>query len=351
MSATSDLSLRIEHDSGQTSLLTVPTPVAIDTNAVTLASINIERALDRVARAEARVFRSDWLDVLDIVNRRNDQVFIDDGGGNTIFGGRLDDWQFETETVSVLVDSFERDSLDASPPASFSRNGVADDAIASDIIGLVPAPVSAGAIEQTTSSIDFSETHTSPGELLQTLARDTGAEVRYQSDGTVDYLESRGATQSETLSPTSRSVVGDTQLRQTLREETTDIRVVSASDPTISESSVAIPTGSGDRQVFRVERIGSTSTSRLQSRADTLAAEITSAPRYLEIDATVDPLELSGGVSLGDKFPVSLPQYDIGQTLRVIETVRSIDEAGELVDVTLSNRSRTLTGRDGPLAI
>jgi hypothetical protein len=351
MSATSDLTLRIEHDSGETSLLTVPTPVAIDTNEVTLASINIERALDRVARAEARVFRADWLEVLDLVNRRNDQVFIDDGGGNTIFGGRLDDWQFETETVSVLVDSFERDSLDASPPASFSRSGVSDDAIATDIISLVPAPISAGAIEQTTASIDFAETHTSPGELLQTLARDTGAEVRYRSNGTVDYFESRGATRSETLSPSSRSVVRDTKLRQTLREETTDIRVVSNSDPTTSASSVAIPTGSGDRQVFRVERIDSTATSRLQSRADTLAAEISSEQRYLEIDATLDPLELSGGVSLGDEFTVDLPQYDINRSLRVIETVRSIDEAGELVDATLSNRSRTLAGRDGPLAI
>jgi hypothetical protein len=100
-----------------------------------------------------------------------------------------------------------------------------------------------------------------------------------------------------------------------------------------------------------VERIDSTATSRLQSRADTLADEISSEQRYLEIDATLDPVELSGGVSLGDAFTLTLPQYDINRELRVIETVRSIDEAGELVDVTLSNRSRTLAGRDGPLAI
>ena len=351
MSAASDLTLRIEHASGETSTLTVPTPVAIDQDDVTLQSIQIDRALDRVARAEARVFRGDWLDVLDLIDRRNDEVFVDDGDGTTIFGGRLDDWQFETTTVSVLVDSFERDALDADPPSSFSRSAASDATIASDIIGLLSDPISAGTVEETTASIDFAETHVAPGELLRRLARDTGAEVQVRADGTVDYLASRGGTQSETLSPSSRAIVGEPSLRQTLREEVTDVRAVSQSDPTVFESATAVSTGSGDRQVFEVVEVDSTSSSRLQSRADTLADEFSSAPRYLEVSATIDPLALSTGVDVGDEFPVSLPQYQVDQDLRVIEAVRSIDEAGELVDVTLSNRTQTLAGRDGPLAI
>lgn len=351
MSAASDLTLRIEHASGETSTLTVPTPVAIDQDGVTLQSIQIDRALDRVARAEARVFRADWLDVLELIDRRNDEVYVDDGDGKTIFGGRLDDWQFETTTVSVLVDSFERDALDASPPASFSRSSTSDATIASDIIGLLSDPISAGTVEETTASIDFEETHVAPGELLRRLARDTGAEVRFRADGTVDYLASRGETQTETLSPSAGAVVGEPSLRQTLREEVTDVRAVSQSDPDVFESATAVSTDSGDRQVFEIVEVNSTSSSRLQSRADTLADEFSSAPRYLEISATVDPLALSTGVDVGDEFPVALPQYQIDETLRVIEAVRSIDEAGELVDVTLSNRTQTLAGRDGPLAI
>jgi len=351
MSAASDLTLRIEHASGETSTLTVPTPVAIDEDDVTLQSIQIDRALDRVARAEARVFRQDWLDVLDLVDRRNDEVFVDDESGATIFGGRFDDWQFETATVSVQIDSFERDALDAESPSSFSRSATSDATIASDIIGLVPDPITAGTVEETTASIDFSETHIAPGELLRRLARDTGAEVAVRADGTVDYLASRGGTQTEVLSPSAGAVVGEPSLRQTLREEVTDVRAVSQSDPTVFESATAISTSSGERQVFEVVEVDSTSSSRLQSRASTLADEFASAPRYLEIQATVDPLALSTGVDVGDEFPVKLPQYQVDQDLRVIEAVRSIDEAGELVEVTLSNRTQTLAARDGPLAI
>lgn len=351
MSAASDLTLRIEHASGETSTLTVPTPVAIDQDDVTLQSIQIDRALDRVARAEARVFRADWLDVLALVDRRNDEAFIDDGSGTTIFGGRLDDWQFETTTVSVLIDSFERDALEASPPSSFSRSSASDATIASDIINLVPNPISPGTVEETTTSIDFSESHVAPGELLRRLARDTGAEVRVRADGTVDYVASRGGTQSETLSPSSRAIVSEPSLRQTLREEVTDVRAVSQSNATVFESATAITTSSGERQIVEVVEVDSTSSSRLQSRASTLADEFAAAPRYLEIQATLDPLAFSTGVGVGDEFPVSLPQYQVAQDLRVIDAVRSIDDAGELVEVTLSNRSQTLAARDGPLAI
>ena len=351
MSAASDLTLRIEHVSGETSTLTVPTPVAIDQDDVTLQSIKTERALDRVARAEARVFRTDWLDVLELIDRRNDEVFIDTGDDETIFGGRFDDWQFETTTVSVFIDSFERDALDADPPSSFSRSAASDASIASDIISLAPAPISEGTVEETTTSIDFAETHVAPGELLRRLARDTGAEVRVRADGTVDYLASRGETQAETLSPSSGAVVGEPSLRQTLREEVTDVRAVSQSDPTVFESATAIPTDADERQVVEVVEVNSTSSSRLQSRADTLADEFSSASQYLEVSATIDPLALSTDVDVGDEFSVSLPQYQVDQDLRVIEAVRRIDEAGELVDVTLSNRSQTLAARDGPLAI
>lgn len=343
--SSSDLTLRIEHDSGATSTLTVPTPVAIDNNDVTLASITIDRAIDRVARCEARVFRPDWVDVLEKVDRRNDEVFVDDDSGTTIFGGRLDDWQFESATVSLFIDSFERDALDAEPPTSFSRSATADDVIATDIINLVDAPVAAGTTDQTTSSIDFAEAHVSPGKMLRRLARDTGAEVKFRADGTADYLTSRGATKSETLDPASEALVSEPRLRQTVRENVTDVRAVSQSDDSIFESASAISVGSGGRAVFEVDRISSTSSSRLQARAARLANEFASAPEYIEVEVTLDPLALSSAVDIGDEFPVKLPAYDIDETLRIIEATRRIDGEGEQVDAILANREDTLAAR------
>jgi len=200
---TSDLTLRIEHSNGNQSKLRIPTPTAIDSNAVTLAAISIDRDLDRIARAEARVFRSEWRDVLSDLDRRDDELFIDDDAGNTLFGGRIDDWEFGGPTVSVFVNSFEVDATDDDPPSSFSRSGVSDKSIASDLIGLMGAKLSAGTIDQTTSSLDYSATHTAPGAMLRDLAATTGADVRYRPDGTVDYLADRGTTLSETLSPAS----------------------------------------------------------------------------------------------------------------------------------------------------
>ena len=350
---TADLTLRIEHASGETSRLVVPTPVAIDEDDVTLASIRIDRALDRVARCEARVFRPDWLDVLDKVDRRNDEAFVDTDDGETIFGGRLDDWQFEAVTVSVLIDSFEVDALDSEPPVEFTRTGVADDKIVADVLNDVDdaSPIAPAAIERTTDDIDVEESHVSAGKILRRLARDTGAELRYQADGGVDYLATRGTVRAEPLRPSTGAIVEEPRIREALREETTGVRVVSDEDPTLFEEAISIETSPGERQKFKIDRIDSTSSSRLQARATRLANEIADAPEYLEIETTVDPLALNSGLAVGDSFPVILPAFGIDERLRVLEATRRIDNAGELIDVVLSNRSETMSGRDGPLAV
>lgn len=341
----SDLSLVIEHQSGATSELVVPTPVAIDEESPTLSTIDVERALDRVGRAEAAVFRSEWLDVLERIDRRNDELYIEDADGVAIFGGRLDDWQFSGTIVDVQIDSWERDGLDADPPPSFSRTDVGDDVIAEDLIDLIPAPIERGTIEVTTSSIDYEKTHWAPSRMLRDLAESTGAELAYRPDGTVDYLERRGADRAETLSPSSGAVIDEPRIRETLREEVTDVRAVSDDDPTIYEEAVAIETSSDEKQVWEVDHIDSTSSSRLQARATRLANEYSSAPEYLEVETSLDGAVLDPLPEVGDRFRVSLPAYDVDEELRVIETDRSIDGDGDTVGALLSNRKLTLSGR------
>lgn len=339
----SDLTLRIEHASGETSTLTVPTPTAIDTQDVTLATIRIERALDRVARCSARVFRADWRDVLTRLDRRDDEFYVDQSDGSTVFGGRLDDWQFEGETVSVKIDSFETDALAAEPPPSFTRTDISDQQTALDMIGLVSAPVSAGTVEQTMASIDTDETHRSPGAMLRTLTKITGANLAYRPDGAVDYLTDRGTDRAVEIAPASGVVISEPRIRQTVREEVTHVRAVSQSDPTAYEEALVTTDG---REHWYVDRIDSTAASRLQGRATRLANEYADAPEYIEIETTLDPLAIDGDIALGDRYPVRLPAYGIAQQLRVFELTRHIDADGETVDVLLTNREATVAGRN-----
>jgi hypothetical protein len=342
--ADADLTLRIEHANGSVSELVVPTPTAIDEDAVTLATIAIERALDKVARCEARVFRSSWLDVLEELDRRDDKLFVEDSSGSDIFGGRLDDWQFDGSTVSVQIDSFERDALDAERPASFERTGMADDDIARDFLALVDAVEPATtAFEQTTSSIDYQATHLSPGSMLRELIGSTGAEIEYRPDGAVEYLERRGTNHTETLSPTNGTIVSDPRIRSNIREDVTHVRAVSQNDDTLYEEAVAV--SDSDREVWEIDEVNSESSSRLQARATQLANEYESAPAYLEVETRLDVDALSTDPAIGDRYPVDLPAYGINQDLRIIELERSIDEDGERVDILLSNRKLTLAGR------
>lgn len=346
MSAASDLTLRIEHASGEVSVLVVPTPTAIDDDLVTLASIRTELALDRVGRCEAIVFRDSWLDVEDRLDRRNDELYVVDADGQEIFGGRLDDWQFEGTAVSVQIDSWERDPRESEPPASFERTAASDATIASDLIDLMPAPITAGTVEQTTASIDYSATHTPPAVMLRELTQSTAADVQYHPDGTLDYVERRGTDRGETLSPTSGAIISEPRIRRTMREDTTDVRAISTDDASIFEEAEAIPTGADEREVWETDEIRSVSSSRLQARATRLANEVAEAPEYLEVTTALDPQVLTVTPAVGDRYTLDLPDAGISTNVRIIEADRVIDEQGDRLDnVLLSNRKLTLRNR------
>lgn len=346
MSVTADLTLRIEHGSGEVSELVVPTPVAIDEDLVTLASIRTELALDQVGRCEAVVFRDSWLAVEQLLDRRNDELYVVDTDGEEIFGGRLDDWQFEGSIVSVQIDSWERDPRESEPPTSFERIAVSDATIASDLIDLMPAPITAGTVEETTSSIDYEATHTHPAIMLRELTESTAADVRYHPDGTLDYLERRGTDRGETLSPTSGAVISEPRIRRTMREDTTNVRAISTDDASIFEEAEAIPTSTDEREVWQTDEIRSTSSSRIQARATRLANEVADAPEYLEVTTSLDPLALNATPQVGDRYTLELPASGISTEVRVIEADRVIDEQGDRLDnVLLSNRKLTLRNR------
>lgn len=340
---TLDLELRIDHADGGTSVLGIPTPERIDVEPVALTRISLRQSRRLVDRGEATVVAIEWRDVVPKINRRDDTVEIvrtDTATDETIIGGRLDDWQFSGATASVQVDSFERDALDTKPVDSFSESG-ADDAIATSIINLMPDTITAGTIDTVDADTELSAKQTPPGSLLRELAATTGATVRYRPDGTVDYLDRRGTDRSVEVSPTAQTLIGDPRVRETIREDATNVRVISQQDATVFAD--ATVTSDPGREVWLSDQLDSTSQSRLQSRADALASEISDAPSYLEVEATLD-LELLDAPEPGDTYATMIPQHDVDERLAVADVDRRIDGAGDTAQVTLSNRRLTLRG-------
>jgi hypothetical protein len=210
----------------------------------------------------------------------------------------------------------------------------------------MPSALSAGTIEETTTSIDYQQQNTAPAVMLRELTGSTGSDVRYRPDGTVDYLRRRGTDRSETLSPSAGAVISEPRIRRTMREDTTHVRVTSRSEQTTYEEAEAIPTGTDEREVWRIDQINSTSSSRLQARATQLANEVAANPEYLEVETTLDPRALSATPRVGDRYDLSLPAYGISTAAKIIEADRTIDAEGDrLQNVTLSNRKLTLRNR------
>lgn len=340
----SDLTLRIEHNSGETNELVVPTPTAIEDETVTLSTISIEREIDKVARTEASVFRDRWLEIEDELDERNDALFVSDSNGIDLFGGRLDDWQYSGILVDVQIDSFETDGLDAEPPAEFVRDDESDAAIAEDLIELMPSPLYAGTVEETTSSIGYEKNHWSPGRMIRDFSESTGADVVFHPDGRVDYLEEAGSDRGEPLSSSDGTILGEPKIRRNTREGITHVRAYSEEDPLLYEEAVAIEVDEPEREVWSTAEIDSTRSSRIQAHATMRANEYKNEPEYLEVTATVDPNELRSLPGIGDRYQVVLSGYDLDKELRVISTKRSIEDKGDLVELELSNRKLTRSG-------
>jgi len=330
--------LRIEHANGATSTLSVA-----DGETARLAfSDRLDRRPDQPAQGEATVFRDAWSGVQSDLDETNDKLFIDDPSGTTQFGGRLRDTQRQETTASVLLDGPQRDALDGAisgPAVSYGPKQDTD--ILSDIIGRTPT-VSVGTTDQL-KSLSFSEANAAPGKSIAKLAQATGAGVVYRPDFTLDYVSRAGSDRTgETLSAATGTIISEPTVRQDKREDVTHVTVLGAGEgeaqvrATASVSSYS----AGDRRVDRTLRDKDVARqSAAQALADEAVAEIESAPRYLDVEfevpASVDP-------TLGDSFTVDLSRYDVdGETLRIVELERLIDEAGDRYRVTLSNRNLT----------
>jgi len=164
---------------------------AVEIPSLTALSIKrqIARGPDETDTAEVTVYRDSWTAIESQIDRLTDRFTIEEGR-TPIFGGRLRDTKTDTGTASVLLDGYKRDAIDAKPSGG---NDVYPPQADSQIITneLLPrvGTLSAGTIETIDPAAAISESNASPGKTLTRLAVSTGAEVRYNPDRTVDYVE------------------------------------------------------------------------------------------------------------------------------------------------------------------
>ncbi|WP_226479157.1 phage tail protein [Natrinema amylolyticum] len=327
------LTLRIEHTDGTVS---------------ELDAIRASRTedLDEQARAEATVYRSDWNDVEADLDERNDRLFLDVDGVD-VFGGRFEDSRSEAGTVSVQLSSPETDANDAEPtPANLTYQNVADSTIVSDAITAVDT-LSAGTVETVASAISYSASHASRSKQIRDQRKATGAEIRYNPDWTVDYLDRRGSDRGGVVLGPAESNIGDGFTKTLdIREEVTHVLALGAQDGPDQRMAEAVVSdySAGKRPVWRrVEDKEIIDQDRLQQLAQTQVDEYDGEPRAIEVQATVFGVDLE----LGDSVSVDYPEENVSRSLRVVSLTTRWDEQGRVQEVTLSNRSRTRSSNQG----
>lgn len=343
--------LKIDHSDGEESLLNILGPDDVgdeDLPSLTALSISrqIQRQPDETDEAEATVYRDAWRDVEPEIDRINDRVQILEDG-DAVFGGRFRDWQIDGATASVLLDGAKIDAVGAvvSGGNDIYQPQPDSDIIVNEILSRVPM-ISAGTIETVDGAVAFSESNASPGKSVTKLATQTGAETRWTPDFELDYVGRLGSVRSETLSPAEGTVLGEPRIQEQTTEEVTHILVLGAQQGTAQTRVERVRDNYDGGRVVQRKYTDKDLVRREEAAAvaDRLLEEYDGSPEYLEVDVEL-PASLEP--SLGDEFPVELPEYGISAQLRIMELSRIIDEAGDRFRALFSNRklSREMSGQ------
>jgi len=346
-----DLTLRIEYAGGGTDELNIVSADDLgDADAPSLTSIRIDRRIDRRPdepdTAECAVYRDAWSEIEDSLGDVDDTLFIDENGTD-IFGGRLNDWEYQGVLVNVILDGPKRDAINETPSAGNTvYQPKSDDALVTDDLLPRVGTVGEGTIAQQTGSIAFSEANSSPGKSITKLSQATGAEVQYQPDFTMDYVGSLGTDKTgTTLSPSNGNILDEPRITHDPAEDFTHIRVLGSqqggaqfvADRTIDGSTTRENWG------FYTDKDAQTQ-DRVDAIADQIQSELQNSSDHLEVAVDIASTE---SPALGDEYTMNIPQYNINsKTLRIHELTRILTDAGERFRALLTNRrlSRDVQG-------
>jgi hypothetical protein len=332
----------------------IPTLTIFDpsgTERATLAGISAERTRHVTERGSARfvVDREEWQSIASAINRRGDRFRIDADGETGWFGGRFRDTERGTQTVTVILDDYERDARDAQPTGGQVLFQNVDDAtVVQDALSRIPT-LSPGTIETVATGLSFSFANAEPAKMIRDAAQPGGALVRYNADRTVDFIERPAVDGTEPeLSTATGTLVGEPDISDDNRNPPTEIIGLGAQSGPNQVRATATVDPNAARDVYRrYENKDIQQQSRLQTTVDRLAAEVAAATEKLDVETEA----VSLSVAPGDPIDFVWPAEEINATLRVIEYTEAVTQRGRrYAPLRVSNRWPEQGGADKAVA-
>lgn len=309
----------------------------------------------------ARVFvKRDEIDESNFERGQTEFLLVNSSGDTASeaeFGGVLRDIKRQESVSEIVVESFERYAKDATPTSGddLYKNTSAD-TIVQDAIDSIPQ-LSAGSVESVGGSISTVFSHASQAKKIRTAANAVGAEIRYNPDKTVDFLQRRGSDRSSslTLSPDNQNITGDFSADKISGDkDITHLRIIGAGEGVHQETVNYVPQSDstdwsdldnvftynashwsdGDRFEWTVKAAKEQqSVDGLKELANSIISDV--QEEIIEVETEV----VGEDLSLGDTVRVEYPEEQInGVDLRVVELDKKRSNKGIFDRVTLSSR-------------
>lgn len=278
-------------------------------------------------RARVRLDWADWIPIRVALKSSNTvfrkfRLYMD---GALAHSGRLsnvDERQSYTR-VEFDIGSWEEDAREE-PPSGPQEKFLStnDDVIAKDIIGRI-GTVDEGTIEQVAGSVTMVFNRQSPAGMLRQLARETGAEIRYNADQTVDYVSTLGTDKRgiDDQRLMANDNIEAAHVKTDERMDVTHILVLGAGEGHAQVSALVVSDDFGgppERDIYmkHVDKRLKYDSSAKRMGQD-LMAEVDSVERHLEVEVTgveVEPIP-----RVGDWYDVVDAINGVNHDLRVTE--------------------------------
>jgi hypothetical protein len=336
--------ITIDHQDGSTD--TIPETVS---GASGQANYQITRDLGKMTSATVRVDRAD-VDNITLERKRDDVQIGSD------FTGRLTDVQRVGGVVVLTVDSFEWLANNVEPTRGGLRKTGSNDQIIQDFIDMVPE-LSAGTIANTADNLTFVFNHALPSEAMRRVEKNVPGELRFNSDKTVDFVDTLGSDKSGSveISTSAGTIDGEPQLlEQSRRDDATHLRVIGAHEGEAQFFANVVPAADsasyenrvdytnnnwsdGDKRDWeRYENADAMSQSVIEQEGAELISELQND--FIKVRV---PTVNTSGLVLGDTVSVVIPELDINTSLRVVKLKTVQQGATTRYELTLSNRNKT----------
>lgn len=321
--------LRIEQESGDV------------TELVVLGGRKVDQYRNQ-SRAVIDVVRSDWFEIVNSIDKINDEFYIERNGSD-VFGGRLVNSTNGSDSVELEIGSFEEDALNSKPTDPTEQFVTADSNIVTNAIDRV-TELSAGTVETVDNDISIIYSNASPAKMIRDVQATSKSFVRYNVDKTVDYIEDPSSGVTTTISPNTQNVQERFEVKEDEREEFTHVRVLGAQQGNARiQVEKETPSYSGGLQSWKIYPDKNiTSESRAEKIANQIVTEYENKPRRLVVETTT----FGESLDIGDEVRVVSDRDNIDDVLRVTRKEDVFDGRREVLSLELSNRFFLINDRE-----